>query len=85
MFAEDVRGLQRELLAVRSLNEQQREEMAQQLRWTEEQYIKAIRLWQSAQEEDRRKLQENLVRNNTHLEFSGKLGGLAEQKSSPST
>lgn len=77
MFAEDVRGLQRELLALRSLNTQQREEMAQQLRWTEEQYIEAVRVWQSAQEEEKRKLQENLVRNNTHLKFSGKLGGLA--------
>ncbi|XP_063279111.1 moesin-like [Prinia subflava] len=36
--------------------------MAQQLRRMEEQYIKALRLWQSAQEEEKRKLQENLER-----------------------
>lgn len=77
MFAEHVRGLRRELLAVRSLSTQQREEMAQQLRQTEEQYIKALRLWQCAQEEEKRKLQEKIVRNNTRLKFLGKLGGLA--------
>ncbi|XP_066037434.1 LOW QUALITY PROTEIN: involucrin-like [Chamaea fasciata] len=35
--------------------------MPQQLCWTEEQYIKALRLWQSAQEEEKRKLQQKLV------------------------
>ncbi|XP_063268035.1 uncharacterized protein LOC134558282 [Prinia subflava] len=35
-------GLCRELQAVRSLSKQQREEVAQHLRWTEEQYIKAL-------------------------------------------
>ncbi|XP_053787449.1 serine/threonine-protein kinase PAK 3-like isoform X2 [Vidua chalybeata] len=47
---EDVRGLRRELLAVRSLSKQQCEDMAQQLRWAEEQCSKALRLWQSAEE-----------------------------------
>ncbi|XP_053788517.1 rootletin-like [Vidua chalybeata] len=46
----DVRGLRRELLAVRSLSKQQCEDMAQQLRWAEEQCSKALRLWQSAEE-----------------------------------
>ncbi|XP_063279484.1 trichohyalin-like [Prinia subflava] len=62
VILEDVRGLGRELQAVRSLSKQQCEEMAQQLRRMEEQYIKALRLWQSAQEEEKRKLQENLER-----------------------
>ncbi|TRZ06391.1 hypothetical protein HGM15179_020716 [Zosterops borbonicus] len=35
--------------------------MAQQLRQTEEQYIKALRLWQCAQEEEKRKVQEKFL------------------------
>ncbi|RMB92459.1 hypothetical protein DUI87_31101 [Hirundo rustica rustica] len=57
-----VRRLRGELQAVRCLHEQQREEMAQQLRWAGEQYSKALRLWQSAREEETRKLQANLER-----------------------
>ncbi|XP_064261360.1 rootletin-like [Passer domesticus] len=59
---EDVRGLRRELLAVRALSQQQCEDMAEQLRWAEEQCGKALRLWQSAQEEEKRKLVQELQR-----------------------
>ena len=75
MFAEDVKCLQRELQAVRSSSKQGRTEMAEQLRWAEEQCTKALRLWHCAQEEGNRKL-EKLVGKNTSLNFSGKLGGL---------
>lgn len=77
MFAEDVRALRRELLAVRSLSQQQCDDMAQQLRWAEEQCRKALRLWQSAQEAEKRQLVQNLVRNNRHLKISGWLVKLA--------
>lgn len=77
MFAEDVKGLRQELQAVRSLSKQQCEEMAEELRWAEEQCSKALRCWQSAQEEETRKLQQEMVSDNTHRKFSGKLGGLA--------
>ncbi|XP_023773646.1 protein enabled homolog, partial [Cyanistes caeruleus] len=56
LILEDVRGLRCELQAVRSFSKQQCEEMAQQLRLAEEQFSKALRLWQSAQEEEKRKL-----------------------------
>ncbi|XP_023773467.1 uncharacterized protein LOC111922149 [Cyanistes caeruleus] len=59
LIIEDVRGLRCELQAVRSFSKQQCEEMAQQLRLAEEQFSKALRLWQSeqsAQEEEKRKL-----------------------------
>ncbi|XP_064260515.1 trichohyalin-like isoform X2 [Passer domesticus] len=59
---EDVRGLCRELLAVRALSQQQREDMAEQLRWAQEQCCKALRLWHSAQEEEKRKLMQELER-----------------------
>ncbi|XP_064262865.1 radixin-like [Passer domesticus] len=62
MFAEDVRGLRRELLAVRALSQQQCEDMAEQLRWAQEQCCKALRLWQSAQEEEKRNLEQKLER-----------------------
>ncbi|XP_023802896.1 rootletin-like [Cyanistes caeruleus] len=77
LILEDVRGLRCELQAVRSFSKQQCEEMAQQLRLAEEQFSKALRLWQSAQEEEKRKLLQKQVGSNTHLNFSGKLGGLA--------
>ncbi|KAL9822675.1 uncharacterized protein GJ701_017267 [Geothlypis trichas] len=64
---EDVRGLRRELLAVRSLSQQQSEHMAQQLWWAAEQFGRALRLWQSAQQVEEEKLLQKLVRNNTHL------------------
>uniref|UniRef100_A0A8C0U793 non-specific serine/threonine protein kinase n=1 Tax=Cyanistes caeruleus TaxID=156563 RepID=A0A8C0U793_CYACU len=56
VILEDVRGLRRELQALRSLSQQQLEEMAQQLRSAEEQFSQGLRLWQSAQEEEKRKL-----------------------------
>ncbi|XP_056370503.1 histone-lysine N-methyltransferase EHMT2-like [Oenanthe melanoleuca] len=59
VILEDVKGLRRELQAVRSFSKQQCENMAEQLRWAEEQCSKALRLWQCAQEEENRKL-ENL-------------------------
>ncbi|XP_064262229.1 radixin-like [Passer domesticus] len=59
---EDVRGLRRELLAVRALSQQQCEDMAEQLRWAQEQCCKALRLWQSAQEEEKRNLVQELER-----------------------
>ncbi|RMC22477.1 hypothetical protein DUI87_00791 [Hirundo rustica rustica] len=62
VILEDVRGLRHELQAIRSLSKQQCKEMAQQLRWAEEQYIKALRLRQSAQEVSKRKLREKLER-----------------------
>lgn len=77
MFAEDVKDLRQELQAVRSFSKQQWAEMTQELRWAEEQCSKALRHWQSAQEEETRKLQQKLVSDNTHRKFSGKLGGLA--------
>ncbi|XP_064260320.1 TOG array regulator of axonemal microtubules protein 2-like isoform X2 [Passer domesticus] len=62
MFAEDVRGLRRELLAVRALSQQRCEDMAEQLRWAQEQCCKALRLWHSAQEEENRNLVQELER-----------------------
>ncbi|XP_064263291.1 TOG array regulator of axonemal microtubules protein 2-like isoform X3 [Passer domesticus] len=59
---EDVRGLHRELLAVRALSQQQCEDMAEQLRWAQEQCCKVLRLWQSAQEEEKRNLEQKLER-----------------------
>ncbi|XP_064278795.1 rootletin-like [Passer domesticus] len=59
---EDVRGLRCELLAVRALSQQQCEDMAEQLRWAQEQCCKALRLWQSAQEEEKRNLMQKLER-----------------------
>ncbi|XP_058681859.1 serine/threonine-protein kinase PAK 3-like [Poecile atricapillus] len=56
LILEDVRGLRCELQAVRSFSKQQCDEMAQQLRLAEEQFSKALRVWQSAQEEEKRKL-----------------------------
>ena len=76
MFAEEVEGLWQELQAVRSSSKQQRQEMAQLLCWAEEQCSKALRLWQAAQEEEKRKL-EKLVGNKMHLSISGKAGGPA--------
>ncbi|XP_066038606.1 centrosome-associated protein CEP250-like [Chamaea fasciata] len=61
LILEDVRALRRELLALRSLNMQQHEEMARQICWTEEHCIKALQLLQCAQEEEKRKLQEKLM------------------------
>ncbi|XP_041342213.1 uncharacterized abhydrolase domain-containing protein DDB_G0269086-like [Pyrgilauda ruficollis] len=60
--SEDVKDLRRELQVVRSLSQQQCEEMAQQLHWAREQCSKALRCWQSAQEEEKRKLQQKLKR-----------------------
>uniref|UniRef100_H1A4K0 non-specific serine/threonine protein kinase n=1 Tax=Taeniopygia guttata TaxID=59729 RepID=H1A4K0_TAEGU len=60
LILEDVRGLRRELLAVRSFSKQQCEDMAQQLRWAEEQCSKALRLWQAAEEAKKRKIVQNL-------------------------
>ncbi|XP_056371603.1 uncharacterized protein LOC130266321 [Oenanthe melanoleuca] len=57
VILEDVKGLRRELQAVRSFSKQQCENMAEQLRWAEEQCSKALRLWQCAQEEEKRKLE----------------------------
>ncbi|XP_037981497.1 centrosome-associated protein CEP250-like [Motacilla alba alba] len=62
VILEDVKGLRHELQAVRSLSKQQCEEMVQQLRWAEEQCSKALRGWQSAQEEETRKLQQKMKR-----------------------
>ncbi|XP_064262058.1 TOG array regulator of axonemal microtubules protein 2-like [Passer domesticus] len=59
---EDVRGLRRELLAVRALSQQQCEDMAEQLRWAQEQCCKVLRLWQSSQEEEKRNLEQKLER-----------------------
>ncbi|XP_064263094.1 TOG array regulator of axonemal microtubules protein 2-like isoform X2 [Passer domesticus] len=59
---EDVRGLRRELLAVRALSQQQCEDMAEQLRWAQEQCCKALRLWHSAQEEEKTNLMQELER-----------------------
>ncbi|XP_064260529.1 TOG array regulator of axonemal microtubules protein 2-like isoform X2 [Passer domesticus] len=59
---EDVRGLRRELLAVRALSQQQCEDMAEQLRWAQEQCCKALRLWHSAQEEKKTNLMQELER-----------------------
>ncbi|XP_064261366.1 TOG array regulator of axonemal microtubules protein 2-like [Passer domesticus] len=59
---EDVRGLRRELLAVRALSQQRCEDMAEQLRWAQEQCCKALRLWQSAQEEEKTNLMQELER-----------------------
>ncbi|XP_064263309.1 uncharacterized protein LOC135293243 isoform X1 [Passer domesticus] len=59
---EDVRGLRCELLAVRALSQQQCEDMAEQLRWAQEQCCKALRLWQSAQEEEKTNLMQELER-----------------------
>ncbi|XP_064263098.1 TOG array regulator of axonemal microtubules protein 2-like [Passer domesticus] len=59
---EDVRGLRCELLAVRALSQQQCEDMAEQLRWAQEQCCKALRLWQSAQEEEKMNLMQELER-----------------------
>ncbi|KAI1229479.1 Serine/threonine-protein kinase PAK 3, partial [Lamprotornis superbus] len=58
--SEDVKGLRRELQAVRSFSKQQCQEMAQELRWAEEQCSKALRLWQCAHEEEKRKLLQKL-------------------------
>ncbi|XP_054145256.1 uncharacterized protein LOC128945516 [Melozone crissalis] len=60
VILEDVKGLRQELQAVRSLSKQQCEEMAQELRWAEEQCCKALRHWQSAQKEEKRKLQQEM-------------------------
>ncbi|XP_053787447.1 uncharacterized protein LOC128781679 [Vidua chalybeata] len=65
---EDVRGLHRELLAVRSLSKQQCEDMAQQLRWAEEQCSKAVRLWQSAEKAKERKIMQKLARQQLELQ-----------------
>ncbi|XP_059692958.1 centrosome-associated protein CEP250-like [Haemorhous mexicanus] len=62
VILEDVKGLHQELLAIRSLSKQQCEEMTQQLRWAAEQYSMALRRWQSAQEEEKRKLQQKMKR-----------------------
>ncbi|XP_064259568.1 uncharacterized protein LOC135289689 isoform X2 [Passer domesticus] len=62
VILDNVRGLRGELQAVRSLSQQQCEEMAQQLRWALQQCSKALRCWQSAQEEEKRKLQQKLKR-----------------------
>ncbi|KAL9821922.1 uncharacterized protein GJ701_016824 isoform 3-T3 [Geothlypis trichas] len=62
VILEDVKDLRQELQAVRSFSKQQCEEMTQELRWAEEQCSKALRHWQSAQEEETRKLQQKLKR-----------------------
>ncbi|XP_050842925.1 centrosome-associated protein CEP250-like isoform X3 [Serinus canaria] len=62
VILEDVKGLRQELLAVRSLSKQQCEEIAQQLRWAEQQCSKALRRWQSAQEEEKKNLQQKMKR-----------------------
>ncbi|CAN8175225.1 unnamed protein product [Coccothraustes coccothraustes] len=62
VILEDVKGLRQELQAVRSLSKQQGEEMARQFRWAEEQCSRALRCWQSAQEEEKRKLQQKINR-----------------------
>ncbi|CAN8175229.1 unnamed protein product [Coccothraustes coccothraustes] len=61
VILEDVKGLRQELQAVRSLSKQQGEEMARQFRWAEEQCSRALRCWQSAQEEEKRKLQQKIL------------------------
>ena len=77
MFAEDVKGLQHELQALRFSSKQEHTEMAEQLRWAEEQCTRALRLWPCAHEEEKRKVLQKLVGNNAFLNFSDKLGGLA--------
>ncbi|XP_039239037.1 serine/threonine-protein kinase STE20-like isoform X2 [Pipra filicauda] len=57
----DVQCLRHDLEAQRSLMKQEREEVAQQLQWTEEQCSQTLGLWERAQEEEKRKLLQNLA------------------------
>ncbi|XP_032940478.1 serine/threonine-protein kinase PAK 1-like [Catharus ustulatus] len=56
LILEDVKGLQRELQAVKSSSKQQRKEMSGQFHSMEKQCTKALRLWHCAQEEEKRNL-----------------------------
>lgn len=64
MFAGEVKCLQCELEAERSLMKQERENMAQQLLQTEQQYNNALKLHQTDHEVEINKLLQDLVGNN---------------------
>ena len=76
MFAGEVKCLQCELEAERSLVKQERENMAQQLLRTEQQYNSTLKLCETDHEVEINKLLQDLVGNNMLLNSSSKLCGL---------
>uniref|UniRef100_A0A663NCH6 Centrosomal protein 250 n=1 Tax=Athene cunicularia TaxID=194338 RepID=A0A663NCH6_ATHCN len=78
----EVKCLQCELEAERSLIRQERENMAQQLLQTEQQYNSSLKLQQTDHEVEINKLLQDLVGNNMLLNSSSKLCGLALEDSS---
>ncbi|XP_027560848.1 centrosome-associated protein CEP250-like [Neopelma chrysocephalum] len=69
----DVKCLRRDLEAQSSLLKREREEVAQQLQWAEQQCSRTLGLWECAHQEEKRKLLQKLVGINTPLNFSGNL------------
>jgi len=77
MFAEEVKRLRCELEAERSLVRQERENTAQQLLRTRQQYDSALSLRQTIHQVAINKLLQDLVGNNVLLNSLSKLCGLA--------
>jgi len=77
VFAGEVKCLQCELEAERSLMKQERENMAQQLLQTEQQYNDTLKLLETDHEVEINKLLQDLVGNNVLLNSSSKPCGLA--------
>ena len=77
VFAGEVKCLQCELEAERTLMRQERENMAEQLLRTEQQYDNTLRLRQADHEVEINKLLQDLVGNDTLLNSLSKVCGLA--------